>query len=512
MTTDIAAVPLLWVAPLALYLLSFVLAFSPRRRVLTHRLALRLLAPAILAATLLTMARAAQPLALVLGVHLLAFFVAATACHGELARLRPAPARLTEFYLVLAVGGALGGALNSLLAPLIFTRPIEYPLAMVLSCVACAGLRKTERSPAGADLPALRNLQRTLDVILPAIVGAFAFLLVQQVPARSTGVALPVTLAFLSVPVLLTATFARRPLRLGLGLAALLVPAMYLPPAHAQLLAVRRSFFGMHRVLRTNEGHINALFHGTTLHGAQRVDDRGQPTRADDPPSYYHAGGPVADLFRLLPPQRQRHIGVIGLGAGSIAAFARPGAEVTFFEIDPVVRWAAEESGDFTFLRDARARGARVEVVMGDARQTLARRPAGEFDVLLMDAFSGDSVPVHLRTREATAMYLAHLRGGGLLALHISNLYLDLRPVVSALAVDARCASLYRDDPDPPVAPTDLELGSRWVVLARDPRSLDVLRQDPRWRPMPVIADARNLWRDDFSNLLGVLRWRRPPA
>jgi len=182
-----------------------------------------------------------------------------------------------------------------------------------------------------------------------------------------------------------------------------------------------------------------------------------------------------------------------------------------FFEIDPVVVWAAERSGHFTFVSAARERGAKVETVLGDARLTIAREPDKSFDLLALDAFSGYSIPVHLLTREAVAMYLTKLRDDGLLVMHISNLYLDLAPVVAALAADAKCVALVRDDNEP--TPQQRErgaTGSRVVVLARSAKTLAPLAEDARWRPLEVPKNPRP-WTDDFSNLVDCIRWARPP-
>ena len=533
LSTDIAAVPLLWVVPLALYLLTFILVFAARPP-LPHALVVRLLPPAVLAAVMLMMARASQPVWLVLGVHLLAFFVAAMACHGELARLRPPPARLTDFYLMLALGGALGGAFNAVVAPWIFNRALEYPIAIALACLFVRRRQPSHGSDAGDARgesddtddepgPGASQVQRVLDVVLPVILCGFAFAVVAMIPARTVREALPLMTIFLAVPVLLCWTFAARPRRFALGVAALLVPATLLPPAQAQLLDVRRSFFGVHRTLRVradDANHFNQLFHGTTMHGAQRVDPATRrPAEPDRPTSYYHERSPFAAVFAHVAATKPNpRVGVAGLGGGSLAGFARAGWDVTFFEIDPVVQWAAERSGHFTFVGAARARGARVETILGDARLTIARQPDGHFDLLALDAFSGDAVPVHLLTREAVAMYLAKLRGDGMLVVHISNLYLDLRPAVAALAADAGCAAIIRGDIDPP--PDEQRrgaCGSRVVVLARSPQALAALAQDARWRPLVSgsgVASVRlpRPWTDDFSNLLETVRWTRPPG
>ena len=505
-SSDIAAVPLLWAVPLALYLLSFILVFATRPP-LPHRLITKILPPALLAAVMFMMARASQPVWLVLAVHLLAFFIAAMACHGELARLRPPPARLTELYLMLSIGGALGGVFNAILAPVIFNRPIEYPIAIALAALFALPRRDAHESPR------TRRLQEALDYILPLILGIFAVLTVRLIPARTVREALPLMLIFVAVPALLCWTFAARPTRFTLGVALLLLPTVLLPPAHARPLDVRRSFFGVHRILLTRDGQFIHLFHGTTMHGAQQADRAtGKPIAPDRPTSYYYEGSPYAQVFDALAAQKPApRVGVAGLGGGSLAGYAKAGCEMRFFEIDPVVVWAAEQSGHFTFVEAARARGATIENVLGDARLTIAREPDRSFDLIALDAFSGDSIPVHLLTREAVAMYLTKLREDGVLVIHISNLYLDLQPAVAALAADAKCVALVRDDNEP--TPEQRErgaTGSRVVVMSRSPQALAPLAEDARWRPLALSTIARP-WTDDFSNLVEIIRWSRPP-
>jgi hypothetical protein len=303
-------------------------------------------------------------------------------------------------------------------------------------------------------------------------------------------------------------------MRFAMGVALLLLPAVLLPPAHARPLDVRRSFFGVHRILLTRDGQFIHLFHGTTMHGAQQSDPAtAKPIAPDRPTSYYYEGSPYAQVFKTLAAREPApRVGVAGLGGGSLAGFAAAaGWQMRFFEIDPVVVWAAERSGHFTFIDAARGRGATVESVLGDARLTIAREPDRSFDLIALDAFSGDSIPVHLLTREALATYLAKLRDDGLLVIHISNLYLDLEPVVAALAADAGCVAIVRDDNEPTPAQRDRgATGSRVAVLARSANTLAPLAQDARWRPLLPSPNARP-WSDDFSNLVEIIRWSRAP-
>jgi spermidine synthase len=296
--------------------------------------------------------------------------------------------------------------------------------------------------------------------------------------------------------------FAKRsPVRVALGVAALLSVATLASVNGAQLLAVHRTFFGVHRVFRSGDARFNELYHGTTLHGRQLIAGT-----TDVPLTYYHHNGPLGTLFAALPALRRRRVGVIGLGVGSIAAYAGDEDRYTFFEIDPAVRSVAEDSGYFNFLSNARKRGAAVNVVLGDARLTLNEVPGGTMNLVVLDAFSGDAIPLHLLTREALAMYLDKLDEHGLVAVHISNLYLDLEPVVAGLARDAGCVALCREDLE--LTPTDWAQGktaSKWVLIARRPADLPTCRDQAKWQPARLRESAR-VWTDDYSNVLSTLR------
>ncbi len=205
---------------------------------------------------------------------------------------------------------------------------------------------------------------------------------------------------------------------------------------------------------------------------------------------------------------RARRIGIVGLGVGSLAAYAGSGTQLTYYEIDPAVRWLAQDSGYFSFLESAENRGAKIRIVMGDARLTLRDAPSRSYDVLVLDAFCGDAIPVHLLTREAMSIYKDKLADNGVLAIHISNMYLNLLPVCSALVADAGCVGMYQDDLN--VSPREAAEGkspSQWVIVARSGKALVAQRNDSRWKPLPSVQSSR-VWTDDFSNILGVFRWR----
>jgi SAM-dependent methyltransferase len=486
LSNNIAPIPLLWVIPLGLYLLTFILVFASRQ-LLPHRAMVRALPILVLPLAIVIIAQATQPIWLLILLHLLTFFVAAMVCHGEIAADRPSTAHLTEFYLWMSLGGVLGGMFNALLAPVLFTTVLEYPLVLVLACLLM---------PARDGKPA----RRMLDVGLPLALGVLVAGLIVGLP--SLGVRsgpLGVGLMF-GLPALVCFSFSRRPLRLGLGLAALFLASALYTSDQGAVLHAERSFFGIHRVLADPDGRFHMLSHGATMHGMQYTD----PARRRGPLSYFHRSGPAGQVFRAFDEaEAKQHIAVIGLGAGSLACYAEPGQQWLFYEIDPSVQHIARDSGYFSFLQDC---APQARIVLGDARLSLATAPTGAYDLLVLDAYSSDAIPIHLITREALAVYLDKLAPGGLLVFHISNIYFDLKPVVANLAQDAGLVALVQEDQT--LTEADLADGkkaSQWAILARTPTDLGKLANDPRWRPLQPRPGLR-LWTDDFSSVLSVLR------
>ncbi len=502
LTTDVAPVPLLWVVPLALYLLSFVIVFAgwpeAARRVVGR------VAPALLVFLVVALLTAAtEPITLVAGVHLAAFFGVALLCHGELTHDRPAKEHLTTFYLAMSAGGVLGGLFNALVAPVIFSRfgLVEYPLAVVL-----AGLVRPAR---GGSLAPLRVRPWDVMLVLAFLVVAAALVLTVPlfVPTPTdpdSPDALTVRLIrgglMFGLPAVVAFALVRNPARFAGCLAVLLFAGRLDAGPHGETLLVERNFFGTLRVTRSADGKFVRLVHGTTQHGAQRADEPGPPR----PLMYYHRNGPVGRLFAKLPAERKRRVAVVGLGCGAMAAYTEPGQEWTFYEIDPAVVRIASDPAYFTFLSECKVA---PRVVLGDARRQLAKEPDGHFDLIALDAFSSDAIPVHLLTREALALYARKLAPGGVLAFHLSNRYLDLPPLVARLGAAHDPPFATKVDRDVP-SERDREDGkfpSVWAVLARDPADLGGVAKDPHWqaerpRPGPV-------WRDDFSNLLAV--WKK---
>ncbi len=453
LSTNVAPIPFLWVLPLALYLLSFILCFEGTR---WYRRGLFLgLLPVLLALMTLSLKpnfrwvdyhvwalnAAAGWLGTVRGQVLLfsaGLFVSCMMAHGELARRRPHPRFLTGFYLRISLGGALGGCFVALLAPRLFSTYLELPLSLI-AAAAVAGLALVwDSGPLGR--------------CRPFAAGAW-FLLA-----------------------------------LGIGFHTLGLNR----DASRITVAQDRNFYGTLAVYDNPEQTWRTLAHGTTTHGGQFLD----PAQAHNPATYYSRDSGVGLAIASLP-EAPRKLGVVGLGSGSLAAYGRPGDRIRFYEINPLVEPFARRY--FTFLGQSRAA---AEVVLGDARLRLEAEPSQGYDLLAIDAFSGDAIPVHLLTREAFALYFRHLAPGGILAVHISNKYLNLKPVVRA-SVDAFGQAARVVDTE-----SDVEAGSygsTWVLITQDAAFFNrsAFQNNEDLQPLPA---ASLLWRDDFSNLFRVLK------
>jgi hypothetical protein len=488
LTTDIAAAPLFWVVPLVLYLLSFVIAFQ-RLFVIPEKAIAFLQATFLVPVGILFLTSQTENIILQFGLHLTAFFTTTLLCHLELARLRPSTRYLTEFYLFLSVGGALGGVFNALLAPVIFNDVIEYPLVLIVACLLRPGL-----------LPNWKTSWRSIgDFALPALMlGLLVFL------DRYTDLNLQDLSeagSFVVVIICAIAVFAwqARSIRFGLGIAAL-IAAGYLISNNDDVLQQTRNFYGVLKVVADDSPPEHILYNGTTLHGEQAQDT----AHRLEPLSYYHPDGPLGQLFvRLGKASPTRHVAVVGLGTGTIACYERPGDHWTFFEINPADVAIAENPALFTFLRDC---PGQTDIVLGDARLSLMRQPNHSFGMIVLDAFTSDSIPVHLMTRDAMQLYLNKLEPGGLLVYHVSNLHLDLGPVVGNIAASFELpARRFKDkdfdeDSDDPYGKDT----SDWIVIARNENDLTAIEHDNRWQAL-LPSPGKGVWTDDYSNLLSAL-------
>ncbi|HEX4894684.1 MAG TPA: fused MFS/spermidine synthase, partial [Hyphomicrobiaceae bacterium] len=493
-TTDIASAPLLWVLPLAAFLLTFILVFR-ERPVLPHSIMLQL-QPALVGAFLLGISSPGQPWRTIAAIAAIGgAFVTTIVAHRELYERRPDPLHLTEFYLWMSVGGVLGGVFSALIAPQIFASMWEMPLLMALG-LAC---RPTVAGPAVS-----RN--RTLLLMgLGLVMVALASMAFRDgwLKPDNTLVRPGIMVVFIGL-VLLSQQAWRQ-----LCLTAVPLAAMAFLPSALNRGDAERSFFGVHRVFESPDGQMRVLMHGTTIHGAERLrDGDGKPVSAALPSTYYYPGGPLAQGVEAArqstnKPAGGLAVGVVGLGTGSMACHSRSNERWRFYEIDPVVMKIARDPSRFTFLSRCRPD---AEFVLGDARLTLGKAPASGYDYLVVDAFSSDAVPVHLLTVEALGLYLSKLSPNGLLALHVSNRHLDLIGVTAAL-VQALPGihGVFASDAVPGDA---LDATSSQVVfIAKSATALAPLQSRVRVAALPKTNAAP--WTDDFSDIVTAVRRRR---
>ncbi|HVT10633.1 MAG TPA: fused MFS/spermidine synthase [Fimbriimonadaceae bacterium] len=500
LTSNIAPIPLLWVVPLALYLLTFIVAFA-RKQVLSSAKIGRFLPLLVvpLAFTLILEASEPELIVPLTILNLIVFFAASLMCHTELAENRPKAEHLTEFYFYVSLGGVLGGLFNALIAPALFNSFFEYPLVLAAACAF--------RPSASADRWKFGRLDWLYPIGIAALVVAMALIgrAIFPEPTHTRSaimIGLPLVAVFLATD---------RPLRFAASLLVLFAGSAIMQVAVAgRIIAAKRSFFGVHRVVEyTNPyGTFHDLVHGNTIHGKENLDEK---VHASLPPkiqqsldltplTYYYPTGPIGQVFQVLGPSRH-NVALVGLGIGSLAAYGQPGQKFTYYEIDPDVVELASDTKLFHFVHDCRAS---LKIDVGDARLELAKAPDASYDLIVLDAFSSDSIPMHLLTREAIQMYLTKLMPGGVLAFHISNRYLDLKPILGNEAANLGLSAYLEYD-----AGKEAEVGkepSKWVVMARNPADFgELVRRNPDWDALEA-DPGYPLWTDDYSNLASVLR------
>lgn len=439
LTTNIAPIPMIWVAPLALYLLSFIMSFERhgwyRRKVFLPLLVLGLGALAYLP----TLGINELPLAVAMGINLTAFFVACMVCHGELARLQPHPSHLTGYFLMLAVGGVVGGFFVGVIAPYWFNSNYELSIGILLTglVAAVAIIPKTKFSG---------PRRRHASIALTAVV--------------------------------------------LLGLAWIRIDDHLEETSGAEL--TERNFYGTLQVFHNEKVGYRSMFHGQIVHGRQNT----APDQLDQPTTYYSPDGGAGKALQIKAAQGPLRVGVIGLGVGTLVSYGRKDDYFRLYEIDPMVIDIARKN--FSFLSRT---AAATDIILGDARLQLEIEPAQRFDVLVVDAFSGDSVPIHLLTQEAFAQYFRHLKPDGVLVVHITNRFLDLRPVMKTAAKyfgkEVRLV-------DSEGKPEKLVLRSRWALISADAAWF----KDPRLADATSIADRPGFqpWKDDYSSIFSILQ------
>jgi hypothetical protein len=484
--TDVASSPFLWVLPLVLFLLTFVIVFRPGREAAHARL-VRLMAAAAPGLVLLPFAGHGH--VGFLAVHLAALFLVAMVAHGELYRRRPDAARLTEFYLWMSAGGVTGGIVSSLVAPVAFSTVAEYPLLLAAALLLLPGVRDA------------LTVRRALLAGLAALAGGIALWLGREWLA---GLLSPRFMALAVLLAMVAVFLASRARHTAVAAAAVVATALLLAVGLTDRAQdTVRSFFGVHKMRLSDDGRHRLLSHGTTIHGAAEATL--PPDARPEPLAYYHRDGAIAaaiDAARAARPVER--VGVMGLGTGAMACLARPGEGWRFFEIDPTVVALARDPARFPYLPRC---GEGEGIALGDARLTVAQ-DNGHFDLLVVDVFSSDAIPTHLMTVEAIRAYLERLAPGGLIVLHVSNRHMTLEPVVAAagqsLGLHA-VATRAKDQHWPKEQQDDYKLPADVVALTADPALAAALAARPAWRTVP--ATAEKPWTDDFSNVLGAI-WR----
>lgn len=480
-TVDVAAVPLLWVLPLALYLLTFIFAFSPR--VPFPRSTLVILTMLAITLGLLNSMVSADSLELVLGPGLGAMFLGCWIVHGDLARDRPAPDRLSGYYLWIAAGGFAGGLVGNVLPPLLFDSIAEYPVALALLGLALA--TGTGVQPLQATLR-----RRSTWAILAAVLALLVMTSIGLRSEKGDGQWFHLVLVLVLVPGIVLVE--KRPGLFGLSVVCI---AAFLVTGNlsGNLIASERSFYGVVRVSIAKGAVV--MKHGTTIHGVAR-------RKPGDPPgAYYHPAGPLGE--RVLAQSDDARIGIIGLGTGALAALTKPGQKVTFYEINPDVGPLAHEH--FDFLRTS---PAAVDHVLGDARFTIASEPDGTFDLLIVDAFSSDDIPVHLLTQEGVAVWLRKIKPDGMVVFHVSNRYFHLLPVLRG-AAEASGVRGYWKSFDATKRQRDEDLATDLLAGAMTSDSASGAQLvTAGWHPASE-GDPATLWTDDYTSVLRTLPFLR---
>jgi hypothetical protein len=491
-STDVAAAPLLWVLPLSLYLLTWVLVFQ-QKPLLPHQWVL-LAQPAAIAGVIVLLAVGGeQNLLLTLGGHQLCFFVIAMACHGELARTRPPAKYLTGFYVALSFGGMIGGLFAGLIAPNVFSWVVEYPILIVLAAL-CRPVQ-SERWPGVSRL------------IWPLVV---LLALVLIVPSQMTGKVFDwfeenrvyVAGGVAVFGMLLALAFNTARLKLA-AVAALALVLVRLYPADDGRVDTVRSFFGVHKIVTTPNGQYHVLMHGTTIHGAEKFanDDGTKVEGRPEPITYYHKDGGIGQAISAIRDRKGAplRVAAIGVGSGTLTCAAAPGETWKFFEIDQTMVDTARDPKYFTYIQNCQPD---LKPVIGDARLTFAREPDGVYDLIIVDAYSSDAIPIHLATQEAMAIYKNKLAPQGVVLMHVSNRHLELASVVVGIAEANGLKSWVYDEDSG--RDSEYIFATNVVVSARTEADIGKLAASDKWEETDAKADQR-VWTDDYCNVLGAV-------
>lgn len=505
LTIDVGSLPLLWVIPLAIYLLTFVFAFA-NKQIIPHKLMVRMTPPMVLLMALLLLVDLGSQPWLIAPFHLLTFFVIAMMCHGEMNRLRPGVDRLTEFYLWLSVGGFVGGMFNALIAPNLFNGVYEYPLALVAACALMPRLgrgKTADATVAERDATESRWQVNWVDFAWPVAIAVFGFIAVAVADAFQLENKMIVGLLLFCVPAMICYGFVERPLRFALTCGVIIFSCSY-HLVDSDVIVSERGFFGVNKVTVDEENGFRSLINGKTMHGLQLTD----PAKAQDPISYYHPTGPVGDIFTVARKNLDiKNVAVVGLGTGCVATYSQPGQKFDFYEIDPLVCKFASDPKHFSFLENSKGD---CELIVGDGRVQMRNRITqsdDQYDMIFLDAFSSDAIPMHLVTLEAFELYDRCLSENGMLVMNITNKHIDLRPLLDAISkvqgwtILARDHRLIGDHTE-----NEGKLSSSFTVLTRNKSCQEDLLASGNW---DVLKPEKQIkaWTDEFSNFLDIIAW-----
>ncbi len=478
LSTNVAPIPLLWVLPLALYLITFIVAFAAKplfpARIATY-FAIAFIFPVIL----LINFENNFPVAISAPTHLIGFFLVALACHMQIGQSRPKASHLTEFYLWISIGGVVGGFFSAILSPLVFTTLAEYPIAQV-ACFLAIGLAMKPKKSWIGDL--------AIPIAGGALVGWCAFHF-NSGKDQYTWVYAVGGLMLVS---------SLRPVRFAISLAAIFVGMFFGTPSSNKIFA-ERSFFGVHFVVSDTDGYRHVLMNGNTTHGTQWTDEK----RRRYPTTYYsHGSGVGRAILQLQRAHSLDNMAVVGLGSGTLAAYGQPGENIDYYEIDAGIERIARNPKYFSYVTDSKAN---INVLLGDARLRLQDAPTGKYDLLALDAFASDAIPVHLLTVEAFRLYMRTLKPNGLLLVHVSNKYLRLAPVVGAISKECGLSCLSGADFFDAGSSrwADGDFNSWWIVVGSK-NALAPFQGSKFWEVMKPHPNIRP-WTDDYSNVLSAM-------
>ncbi len=485
--TDVASVPLLWVLPLSIYLLSFVDAF--RTRPILVR-ACQYIAPLMALTALLMYGLQLHRYAFGFPFHLLTFAVMAFALHGWLAKTKPDATWLTRFYLCMSVGGALGGVLNGLLAPMLLKEALEYPAVLLLASFTSFLLLQQQTGEGW-----LRRQLMSAALVVAQVMGfaAALYVVIMYVapPVESAGIDSQTLMMSTSFAAMICLALHRRYVKAYyacVGVVIVMQVAIVNGAVGHATLFMDRNFFGVERIYKNVAQNAHIMMHDTTMHGMESL----KPGGSTQPLSYYWALG---QIFDALPVMREHPMAAIGLGVGTMKCHARADQQVDFFEINPMVKRLAEDARYFHQLRDC---PGSYRVLLGDGRIRLAQQPDAHYGAIVLDAFSSDAIPAHLLTQEALAMYLRKLAPHGVLLIHTTNRHLNLWPLIGAHA-EAMGFTAYGRFFAPP-AGDKLRYGSFWVVVGREHEDIVAAVTDEAWEP--VRSEGDTPWIDQYINIL----------